>query len=898
MLLPLPTPTTDGHHQQGTSSQSRQGSRAGSRLSSISYTSPTRSPTKNQTSPRSIFGPFLKRDTLRGLTSPISLRLLGSATRLAGDSSECSDTESYGEDGRKIEGREWWRGDQRERDGRTAEGQRVERSYDDRTMIDWAYEDRKERARLQQLDRLPGLRGILARLVNLTWPWVGVVLVGSIVGLVAGTLDTLALWLSDLRDGKCDYAFYLNKNACCSGLEPHEVCYEWKTWPQVFKISSAPMASFSHYLAYIISSVTFAGVVAFLVKAFAPFAFHTGIPEIKVILSGYTFQHYLSAWTLVIKAIGLAFAVGSGLSLGKEGPLVHVACCVANFVLQNFKVFRTNEARKREMLSAAAASGVSVAFGAPLGGVLFVLEELSLSSLPQPTLWRSFVCAIVATMTLQSFDPFNSSKLVLFQVQSVGQVWRTFELIPWVFVGLCGGLFGAIFIRANIEYAKIRRSSGLADHPIKEVLAVAGFTALVSYLLLITRLPTSQLVEALFQECSANVLDVFSFCDSTQVFSTVSLLLIASIAKAVVTSITFGIQVPSGIFLPAISIGACFGRAIGMIMHSWQQAYPRFWLFGSCPPEGTCISPQVYAVIGAASAVGGLTRMTVSLVVIIFELTGAVELVLQIMMAVMISKFTADYFSTDGIYEAWIHFRGYPYLSPKEDFQPEGVTASQVMVKELVTLSAQGQTLASLEEVVDQYEFNGFPIVLDFQNNLLLGYVPSNELRFALAQARLRPEYEGTTPCEFFTSIPTSQVHRLPKLHKYNKKSPSHSVHQNRHRDPLTAPLNPKNHSANRPTFDQLSSEDKAPSGGTSLPPEHEFIDLNKWVDEAPLTLEPETPIEIVLQFFQKLGLRNMLFTSHGSLAGILTVKVKLFPLSTHRPVFYVFCLVDVERKY
>jgi len=142
-----------------------------------------------------------------------------------------------------------------------------------------------------------------------------------------------------------------------------------------------------------------------------------------------------------------------------------------------------------------------------------VLEELSLASLPQPTLWRSFVCAIVATMTLQSFDPFNSGKLVLFQVQSVGQVWRTFELIPWVFVGLCGGIFGATFIRANIEYAKIRRSSGLVNHPIEEVLVVAGLTALISYLLLITRLPTSQLVEALFQECSASNVDVFSFCE-------------------------------------------------------------------------------------------------------------------------------------------------------------------------------------------------------------------------------------------------------------------------------------------------------------------------------------------------------------------------------------------------
>ncbi|PLW42422.1 hypothetical protein PCANC_09887 [Puccinia coronata f. sp. avenae] len=830
---PRTPPTAEAMDSQPSSSRSR-GSPSRSPVSSISFSPLLQSPAKNQPSPSKIFGPFLKKDTFRALTSPISLRLLGSSTRL--DTREGSESDYYGM-GRRIDG-EWWRGERQPAD-RPAEGQRVERSYDDRTMIDWAYEDRKERARLRKLNRLPGLRGILARLVNLAWPWVGVILVGVVVGLVAGSLDTLALWLSDLRDGKCDYAFYLNKGACCSGLEPHEICYEWKTWPQVFKITSTPVASFCHYLAYIITSITFAGIVAFLVKAFAPFAFHTGIPEIKVILSGYTFQHYLSAWTLVIKGIGLAFAVGSGLSLGKEGPLVHVACCVANFVLQNFKVFRTNEARKREMLSAAAASGVSVAFGAPLGGVLFVLEELSLASLPQPTLWRSFVCAIVATMTLQSFDPFNSGKLVLFQVQSVGQVWRTFELIPWVFVGLCGGLFGAIFIRANIEYAKIRRSSGLVNHPIKEVLAVAGFTALISYLLQITRLPTSQLVEALFQECSANNVDVFSFCDTTKVFSMVLLLLIASVAKAVITSITFGIQVPSGIFLPAISIGACFGRATGMIMHSWQQAYPRFWLFGSCPPEGTCISPQVYAVIGAASAVGGLTRMTVSLVVIIFELTGAVELVLQIMMAVMISKFTADYFSTDGIYEAWIHFRGYPYLSPKEDFRPEGVTASQVMVKELVTLTAQGWTLDSLEEIVQKYEFNGFPIVSDFKSNHLLGYVPSNELRFALVQARLKPEYEGTTRCEFFTSQPTSvyhEGHRVPKSRLLGK-STSYSPQSKSPRDPST----------------QSPAREDGEHTRASVPHGHEFIDLNKWVDEAPLTLEPETPIEIVLQFFQRL---------------------------------------------
>ena len=60
--------------------------------------------------------------------------------------------------------------------------------------------------------------------------------------------------------------------------------------------------------------------------------------------------------------------------LGKEGPLVHVACCCANVFIKPFASIHGNEARKREVLSAAAASGISVAFGAPIGGVLFSLE--------------------------------------------------------------------------------------------------------------------------------------------------------------------------------------------------------------------------------------------------------------------------------------------------------------------------------------------------------------------------------------------------------------------------------------------------------------------------------------------------------------------------------------------
>ena len=109
-------------------------------------------------------------------------------------------------------------------------------------------------------------------------------------------------------------------------------------------------------------------------KKFAPYARHSGIPEIKVILGGFVIRRFMGAWTLLVKSLGLCLAVASGLWLGKEGPLVHVACCCANLLMKPFPSLSQNEARKREVLSAAAAAGISVAFGSPIGGVLFSLE--------------------------------------------------------------------------------------------------------------------------------------------------------------------------------------------------------------------------------------------------------------------------------------------------------------------------------------------------------------------------------------------------------------------------------------------------------------------------------------------------------------------------------------------
>lgn len=88
------------------------------------------------------------------------------------------------------------------------------------------------------------------------------------------------------------------------------------------------------------------------------------------------------------------------------------------------------------MLSAAAAAGISVAFGSPIGGVLFSLEQLSYY-FPDKTMWQSFVCAMVAAVTLQAFNPFRTGKLVLYQV-TYSSGWHGFEMVPFVLLGIVG----------------------------------------------------------------------------------------------------------------------------------------------------------------------------------------------------------------------------------------------------------------------------------------------------------------------------------------------------------------------------------------------------------------------------------------------------------------------------
>jgi chloride channel 3/4/5 len=185
---------------------------------------------------------------------------------------------------------------------------------------------------------------------------------------------------------------------------------------------------------------------------------------------------------------------------------------------------------------------------------------------------------------------------------------------------------------------------------------------------------------------------------------------------------------------------------MGLVVQSWQHTFPNAWIFASCEPDIECVTPGTFAIIGAASALGGVTRMTVSIVVITFELTGALTYVLPIMIAVMISKWVGDAFGKRGIYESWIRFKEYPFLDNRDDPVPD-VLVSEIMtrIEDLVVITETGHTVDSLTDILRSQPYRGFPVVSGIREAGLMGYISRSELRFALDQARYSKNLPGST---------------------------------------------------------------------------------------------------------------------------------------------------------
>lgn len=412
----------------------------------------------------------------------------------------------------------------------TAVGERL--PYDAYQTIDWLHDlvrfrgslgkrrnkltsiQTKDAFRYRRVKSQKGIRAAFRAAYEDYQGWLVAGLVGLGTAFVASFTAYTESTFGDVKFGYCRHNRLYGREACCF---PKEACADWVAW------SASPGASFAIYAAVAWALAMGAGIVTKLTRTEIPaFATHeardapdhavnprapnkviymaagSGIPEIKLLLSGYEFPHLLSLRVLVVKTVGASLAVASGLCLGKEGPFVHISTSAGYVVARMFPQFRENGRRMREMLSVACSSALAVAFGSPVGGVLFVYEEMS-SQFPRKVLWKAFLCSMVAAMSLKALDPTRTGRLVLFET-NYGVAYKPHNYIFFVLLGVAGGLFGAAFCKGGLMWTK-RMKPFINRHPLVELTIIVLATAALQYPNPITREPALLMIKNLLRDC-------------------------------------------------------------------------------------------------------------------------------------------------------------------------------------------------------------------------------------------------------------------------------------------------------------------------------------------------------------------------------------------------------------
>ncbi|KAE8720142.1 Chloride channel protein CLC-a [Hibiscus syriacus] len=448
---------------------------------------------------------------------------------------------------------------------------------------------------------------------------------------------------------------------------------------------------------------------AVLCVFFAPTAAGPGIPEIKAYLNGVNTPNMFGATTLLVKIVGSIGAVSAGLDLGKEGPLVHIASCIASLLAQggpdNYRLkwrwlrYFNNDRDRRDIITCGSSSGVCAAFRAPVGGVLFALEEVA-TWWRSALLWRTFCSTAVVVVVLRAFiEICNSGKcglfgtggLIIFDVSDVKVSYHAMDLIPVIIIGIIGGLLGSLY---NHVLHKVLRLYNLINqkgklHKLLLALGVSLFTSVCQYCLPFLAqcrpcdpsfpetCPTNDRAGNFKQfNCPAGhyndlatlllttnddaVRNIFSSNTSSEFHHTS--ILIFFVLYCILGLITFGIAVPSGLFLPIILMGSGYGRLLGMLMGSH-----------------TNLDQGLYAVLGAASLMSGSMRMTVSLCVIFLELTNNLLLLPITMIVLLIAKTVGDSFNPS-IYEIILELKGLPFLDANPEPWMQNLTVGELVM--------------------------------------------------------------------------------------------------------------------------------------------------------------------------------------------------------------------------
>jgi CIC family chloride channel protein len=367
---------------------------------------------------------------------------------------------------------------------------------------------------------------------------------------------------------------------------------------------------------WLIVALTTGAIGAFtgwLTARFAPEAAGSGIPHIKGVLA----HANTLTWKrlLPVKFIGGILSIGSGFSLGREGPTVQMGAAVAKLIAERLKV--PPKATPR-LIACGAGAGLAAAFHAPLAGFIFTVEELQreFSSLTYAmALIAAVVADIVATSIWGSGNAFHAEGFPVLPLTA---------LPVCIALGLLAGLAGTVFNKGTLKMQALVRE--------RVKLPAWQRAGLIGIVVGITAWHLPELIGG----GHATAESILHGTDPA--ISSLGFLLVIFVGKILLTMLCYMAGVPGGIFAPMLLMGASLGLMFGIVTSS---------VF----PEVVPI-PSSLAAVGMAAFFAAVVRAPLTGIVLVLQMTGDWDQLLALLTAAMVAYLISEKFKTEPIYEA------------------------------------------------------------------------------------------------------------------------------------------------------------------------------------------------------------------------------------------------------
>lgn len=440
----------------------------------------------------------------------------------------------------------------------------------------------------------------------------------------------------------------------------------------------------SHKLLIFPLITTLGGLISgVLVFKFAPETKGSGIPFVKMVMA--RMGNITRVRTIVVKFLAGVAGIGTGLSLGREGPSVQLGAGAGALVGKIFKMKGTDQGK---LIAAGAGSAIGATFNAPIAGTIFVLEDL-VNKFSASLLFPVLVATVTASSVARHFLGNNPSFTIPYITHDLSFEGISVCIILGIVAGFLGVAFAKIIYKNNEFFEKMDKIPNWLKP------AIAGFGIGVIGIFIPYVLGSGNLsVDLLLQHKLA-----------------LSVVVLVFAVKFFVTPFCFGSGAAGGIFLPMLMLGSFLGYIVASIFNMF----------------GFHVDVVVMAMIGMGAFLASVARTPITAVVMVFEMTAGYTHILPIMLSAAIADLIAEKLNHRPIYAS---------LIVNQVKSPEAKLLSSLLVKnymktDLVCFSSN-MTISMVQEKIKNYSFKTYPVKND--KNKLLGLITKSDIEDAIFQ--------------------------------------------------------------------------------------------------------------------------------------------------------------------